>query len=490
MSTGTHRSGSLRQRLSWQTLQLFSGRIALFVFGYPIAIILARELGPAQYGVYGIILSVLTWIEHSGRFGISDAVTKLVAENEASERRATVEGTGLTLLLGVYLLLFAACWCAAPSVARLFQIPEATGLFRLAFLDIPFSGVYFAYQGILGGRRAFGALSVGMVVYGLTKVVGILVCLLLGMSIFLVLIINTLATVAALAVLTSRVSPMRLRVALPQVKIIVQLAVPIGLYVVVLLILSNLDFWSLKIIGGVPDEVIGIYAAGLNVARLPDLASSAMSDVLFASAAIILTAGDREARQHYIQDAGRLLLLGLLPLTLLFALTAEELLTFLYTGAYSTGAPALALQVFALALFGIARTYSGMLIARGSPYLATGLACLAIPLAVGLNLVLVPPFGAVGAATSLILTALFTTLTTGMVLARQYGSLIRFSSLLRGLTAAAVMAALSPYIILTGPWLALKYALLLGIYGVVLLLLREFDEHDLSGLPLWRHKQA
>jgi O-antigen/teichoic acid export membrane protein len=220
---------------------------------------------------------------------------------------------------------------------------------------------------------------------------------------------------------------------------------------------------------------------------LPDLASSAISNVLFPSAAIILTARDREAGRQYVQDASRTLLLGLLPFTMLFAMTAEPLLTFLYSGTYATGTALLPLQVCAFALFGIARTYSGMLIAQGSPYLATGLACLAIPAALALNVALVPPIGAVGAATSLVLTALFTTATTGWMLVRQFGSLIRFSTLLKALAAAAVLALNAPCFGLTGPWLVLKHLLLLGIYGVVLMLLQELNKNDV--FAFWRNRQ-
>jgi O-antigen/teichoic acid export membrane protein len=450
-------SGTLRRCLAQHTLQMFAGRIALFVFGYPIAILLARTLGPAAYGVYGIILSVLMWIEQTSAFGIPHAITKLTAEAEDQAPRGVVESTGQTLLLILYLALFGMCWVAAPWIARLFQIPDTTSLLRVAILDIPVSGLYFAQQGVLGGRRAFGALSSGTVIYGLAKFVGIIIiALLLGISIFWALIINILATVAGVSFLARSVSPVRLQLSTPQAKIIVQLAVPIGLYQLVSLILFNLEFWCLKILGAVPNEVIGIYAAALNVAKLPDLASSAMSNVLFPSAAIILTARDREAGRRYVQDASRILLLGLLPFTILFALTAEPLLTFLYTGTYATGTALLPLQVCAFALFGIARAYSGMLIAQGSPYLATGLACLAIPAALSLNVALVPSFGAVGAATSLVLTALFTTVTTGWMLVRQFGSLIRFSTLLKALGAAAVMALIAPSLGLTGPWLVLQ----------------------------------
>ena len=49
-----------------------------------------------------------------------------------------------------------------------------------------------------------------------------------------------------------------------QVSGALELAVPIGLYQLVSLMLFNLDFWCFKILGAVPNEVIGIYAAALN----------------------------------------------------------------------------------------------------------------------------------------------------------------------------------------------------------------------------------
>ena len=58
------------------------GRMVLFAAGYFVAMLLARRLGPADYGLYGIILSVVLWIEAIGDFGIPEAATKLIPEDE------------------------------------------------------------------------------------------------------------------------------------------------------------------------------------------------------------------------------------------------------------------------------------------------------------------------------------------------------------------------------------------------------------------------
>jgi O-antigen/teichoic acid export membrane protein len=134
-------SGALRRLLAQHTLQLLAGRIALFVFGYPVEILLARTLGLAVYGVYGIILSELMWIEQTSAFGIPGAITKLTAEADDEAPHGIIESTGQTLLLILYLTLFGVCWVGAPWIARLFQIPDATSLLRVAILDIPVSGL-------------------------------------------------------------------------------------------------------------------------------------------------------------------------------------------------------------------------------------------------------------------------------------------------------------------------------------------------------------
>ena len=51
------------------TMQLLVGRGLFMVSGYLITVILARGLGPAAYGVYGVVMSLLLWIEVVGDLG-------------------------------------------------------------------------------------------------------------------------------------------------------------------------------------------------------------------------------------------------------------------------------------------------------------------------------------------------------------------------------------------------------------------------------------
>ena len=76
--------------------------------GYVTAVLVGRQLGPAAYGAYGMVYSVLLAFEIVGRLGLPQALTKLVAERQ--DGRLAVERTGLTCGGIVYLLLFGLFW--------------------------------------------------------------------------------------------------------------------------------------------------------------------------------------------------------------------------------------------------------------------------------------------------------------------------------------------------------------------------------------------
>jgi stage V sporulation protein B len=456
--------------------------------GYLVSIILARGLGPVEYGVYGIILSVLVWLEQIGRFGVPEAVTKLIPEDEA--RVPLVENTAQTLLLVVFLFLFVLSWLAAPTLAHLFQIRDGTSLFRLAILDVPLSGLYFAYQGILTGQRNFSATSGGLALYGITKLVGILIALLLGLSLSSALIVNILGTAGALLVLAAHVSPKSFCPSFVHMGPILHLAFPVGLLLLASQALSNLDLWSLKIIGSEKEETIGNYVAALNIARVPALAFSVVNGVVLPSIAMALAQHDLAMTRRYVQGAGRFLWVTLLPSCVLIALTAQDLMLLLYSSRYAAGASFLFPQVFAFALFGVAVVFREMLIARGNSYLLAGIALLHIPVALFLNFMLIPHFGAMGASTALAITGFLIAATTGFLVFQQFGSVIEPSTFLKVILATALMAVVSTQMPVAGLWLPLKYLFLSGLYALALALLGELTWYDLQPFALWRREQA
>jgi stage V sporulation protein B len=468
------------------TVQLFAARACFMASGYVISLILARGLGPAEYGAYGVIMSILLWIEMVGSAGVPGAVATLLPQQ--GDRAASVEPTARIVLLVWSVVLFCSCWIAAPFLARMFSMPEATGLFRIAFLDIPFNGLYVVYQGVLNGNRRFGMLSVTFVAYTLTKLGGIIVLLLLGLSTSGAFLVNVLATLGAIVYLVHKAPPRGWSPDRALLAPMLRIALAMGSYILLLQVLLSLDLWMLQSLWTGGREVIGYYVAALNVAKLPLVVPSVLTGVLFSSIAWARAAGDTALAQRYLQAAGRFVLVVLFPCCALVVTHAEPIMSLLYSNTYAGGGVYLSVQIVAFGAVSFLDAYLHALMAIHKRGTAVAILVALVPVAAVLNILLIPRWGAFGAALSLALTIVAGTVAAMLATAREFGALLAPLTLLRVGAATAVMLLIGAQVSITGPWLLVKLSALLGLYVVLLGVLKELTRQDLHPFALWARR--
>ncbi|MEW4415210.1 lipopolysaccharide biosynthesis protein [Clostridium sp. AN503] len=157
--------------LFWKLLENGGAQGIQFV----IAIILARLLTPAQYGVVGIIMIFITIANVFVQSGFS---TALVQKQKADE----VDFSSVCYFeLAVALVMYVLLYQAAPSIASFYGIAELMGIVRvLAFVLFPgavisvqtayvsrnmeFKGLFFS---TLAASAVSGVISIGMAASGL-----------------------------------------------------------------------------------------------------------------------------------------------------------------------------------------------------------------------------------------------------------------------------------------------------------------------------------
>ncbi len=464
------------------TVQLLLARGCFVATGYVISVILARGLGPADYGIYGVVMSLLLWVEMFSGAGIPAATAQLLPRHQGQE--AAVERTARGLLLCVAFLLFALCWAVAPSVATLFDITDGSTLIRVAILDLPFNGVYLAYQGLLNGQRRFGALSVTFVIYALTKLVGTLLLVAYGLSLTGALLVNVLATIGALVFLAIR-SPPRSWMPEPALaRAMVRIGAAMGLYLLVLQVLLSLDLWFLKALWGGPAEVIGYYVAALNVARIPTIVPSVLSGVLFASLVWALARADEALAQRYVRAAVRFALVVLVPCCVLIVMYADWVMELLYSDEYRAGGTYLKLQICAFACMAFLDLFLHALMAANRQVLSAGILVGLVPASVVMNMMLIPRFGAVGAACSLLVTIVLGTLVAIFAAARHFGTAGAPLTVARVGAAAALMTLIGMTVPLPEQWLVLKILIMLISYLAFLVITKEIRTSELTGFSV------
>src|SRR5262249_17581969 len=169
VKTVSHDEAHERQRRG--TRQLLLARASFFVSLYIVSAILARKLGAIEYGTYGVVVSVLFWLEMLVRGGVPGATAKLMADGRYDH--PAIGGSARALLLAISLLLFSICLFLAPQAASLMRIPNGGTLLRLGIIDLPFIAIYASYDGVLYGNRKFGVIAMAQVFYGISKVGGV-----------------------------------------------------------------------------------------------------------------------------------------------------------------------------------------------------------------------------------------------------------------------------------------------------------------------------
>ena len=114
-------------------------------------LILAWSLGPADFGLYGVIISLLVWLER-----IDDAWHSRARPPSWSRRARTPSHQLRCCSVWCWSrIVVVALWVLRSRDGSSVQAPGQEALFRLAALDVPFYGMYLVYRGVAMGERKF-----------------------------------------------------------------------------------------------------------------------------------------------------------------------------------------------------------------------------------------------------------------------------------------------------------------------------------------------
>ncbi len=403
-----------------------AGFACLSLCGYVIAVLLARGFGPVAYGVYGVVYSVLLASEQIVRLGIPQALTKLIGGSASSDQPA-LESAGVWIGFGVGLAGFAVLWVAAPWLADWLHVTNGAVLFRIAILDIPFFSLYRVLVHILSGRRDFRVTGAVACVYALTRAGGIAILFFTNsLSIEGALIVNVAASVVGALLIVPRVGMHIFRPVLHERRTVLVTALPITVSDIGIQCLIGIDLWLLSVLGhALAPEIRGEYVAALSLARGPNILGFVLVSFLVPLIARARSTGEHAAAGRLVMGTMRFLLVLLVPACALVAANAAELMVLFFGESYRHGAILLAILIFAQGLgFTVLAALQAIVIGTGHAAQAAHRLLGALVAALVLNLVLIPAFGAVGAAIAAVLAFAISTILVGALVRRELGVLL------------------------------------------------------------------
>lgn len=367
--------------------------------GFLFGILVSRFLLEDGLGAYTIAFTYLGFFLTLSAFGLDPLLQREVARNPREAGRFFFHGALLRILLSLL------------SIPLFLLLPQALGYSAEIRSALSFLALCLFTEGIIGagnatllGLERMLPSAVLSVSFSLFTLLGGTVILLLGGGIKTVaslFLFRGIFHVLSMAWILGKIVGKRLWIPKPAFLLgMVRSAAPFVLLVLLTRMHDRLDIFILKEMGG--EAEVGIYSAAYLILDGLLLLPVALSSAFYPALSREL-AGDRRRFQVTLSRGIRLVLLAVLPGLLLLPLFSREIPRFLYGPPFLASAGVLSLFGIVLVLEGLNNLLGRAIYAAGREKLLTLLTALLVPLNIGLNLLLIPPYGPWGCALAKVL---------------------------------------------------------------------------------------
>lgn len=483
-----------RDRALRNTLFSSVGIYTEYFLGMFAAIMIARHLGPADYGVYGLFM----WFVSAGlvitNSGVTTGVIKFVAELRGSGQEGLIVPTVgrlrhtqrvhllLALVLGVVVYL---------AFGGRLAVPVDRAEFGLLLAAVVMRASYMFNVAIAKGFEAFDATAKIALVAAPLNLVMVAAVMVLHGSIFWFLVVYSISSALFLAV--SHVQAARLLAGVPKAvpfppelhqRMRRHLRIVSATVVIGFLIASDVEILFLTMYDNALSA--GYFKVAYQLATgVTLLVPGVFSALLLPMMARALSEGRSVAGRRFVAVTNYLTLLAV-PVVTFGACFAGPVIALLYGASYAPAAPVFALIIFSSSIGTVTQGATSLLISADRQQTILTLTVLFGVLKIVLDMLLIRHFGLAGAVAAIVSETLSSSTAYVIIGMRVGGMRLEWGRLLRTLLAGAG-AALVALPVLGLHLLPIGSLLLGGVlvsvtYLLLTLLLGCWTEGDLEQL--------
>lgn len=412
-------------------------------------LVLARWLGPALFGLYAIGWNLLRVGTSIFPFGIDIALLQLGPKlwPEAPKQISRLFQTAGLLIFTVSLAAGLFLFSAADWISRVYAKPELTLVMRLMALAFPLALLLRvgAYATRITQKMQFGIIS-EEIIQPLANLVLTVGFLLMGQGLGGALWATTLSFAAAFIYtvfiiwkIFPNVRPFRIHFDKQMFTKLWVVSAPIAIAAFFTSLILLVDRLLVGFI--LSEEEAGVYQAASIFAVFFVTVLSAFKTIIAPMVAAAFARQDTDAIRQTFKMSTRWGVYLSIPVAVVLVAAPETILNVLFGVGYASGAAAL----MALTLGQLANLLSGpveyYLIMTGSARTWVLINAVMFAFNIGLNLVLIPQLGILGAGISTATTFAFTSLISILAVRRKLGITPYDSAYIRGIIATGGMIA-------------------------------------------------
>ena len=483
------------KNLAKSTLWLIASEIIFNLSGYVIHSFVGRILGPADYGRYGLVVTMTTMIIILIGNGIPTAMAKYISEIFETNPRLVlvIKRKALilqTILIGSITVVFFFC---APLIAWALGDPTLTPLFRISTLIIPAFAAASFYFSFYTALHKFNVQSILKTLRSILKVVAIVGLAyafgvpgsivgyaLAALSVFIIAFSLDQLKYTKEIKKAAKMQNLSLQTEF-ETKKLLNYAWQVILFFLAYELLISIDLYLVK---GIlhNDHLTGIYNAALTVGRIPYYIFYALTIMLLPVVSKSTSENDSAKTNQIIQHSLRLMLIFLIPTVILMAQFSAPIIKLFYSAKYLDAAYPMSILAYGVGFLTIFYVMSFVANGAGKTKIPMWISIFGVILNTILNVILIKKYALAGSAIATSITSFVVMLAILYYIQKDFGTLIKIKSLLKMIFAGIIMYLASLFFS-QGTFIFLLWSVaLLSLYLFILILLKEITLTDFEYL--------
>ena len=398
------------KNIQWSFISLATSSLAHLL----LRIVLGNELGPSGLGLYTLVFTIYLFGMQFGTFGINAALTNYVAEYyEDLPRLKEIISSGIlgSIVSGSIMGLFLYLFSSIISI-QLFHSPEMTNLLRITSLCFPFISMQKAVIGTLNGLKE-------MKWYAVVNTVQNLLMMIISFVLVIFLNMDVSGAVLGFVIPTILVGLLSLTFTknffIPPTKTTIKVFKEIsrfGFYIVLAnsIGMVNTQIGSLMIGYFMNETEVGYYAVATLFLQGVTLLPQAIQAVTTPTIAVYYRKGDFHNIRKLLKNAMFKTSAVILCISLILTIFGKFLIIFLFTEEFLPAYLPMLILLVGYFIHSVYASIGGCLSSVGKVHILFKIDMICAGLNLLLNLVLIPRFGLIGAASATSLSMIFTTL--------------------------------------------------------------------------------
>jgi len=455
---------------------LLLAQAVVLLLGWITHPIIGRVLGPDSYGIYGVVLSIQTILGLFLTLGVPMAISRFVAQDSNHARSILMQALRIQLLIALALSLLTLLF--SPIIAHLLGDTNLTNYVRFVALVLILQCGYPIFVQFLSGMHRFNRQAALTSLYAVIKLSGAL------SLIFIFGVYGAFAGFAIggfLAAIIGWFWTKKIGGRVPQrlpLKTFLSFAGTYVLILVFLQLLISIDLFMVKSLLK-DNTTAGYYSAAVTLSRISFLLLQGLTFVILPSVSALTKPGaSKERAATFISDTLRYLFALIIPGAALAAATSRSLIHLFYSAQYDPAQQALSVLMVGLACIAFYQLLANILAGAGQAKIALFSTIVLLLISGLLGRLFIPQYGIIGAAWQTTLTGIIGLLGLSAYTFYTFKLRIPYRSLVN-ISVATIGCVIPTYFWTVPPYfLPLQYLILLGLYALILIVLREVTTAD------------